>query len=195
VEDYYLKNFEIPREGFFVECGAGNGLIQPNTAFLERKLGWSGILIESHDLLFSELEKNRATGRVQCVHATVGVHDKEVIFDEIHYDGTPHSECLGCSSIVDVKTKFARKKKCKSITSVLREASAPSVIDYCVIDVEYAAADVIHTLDLDAFLIRFLAVELKPEDRYCQAVNYILSKGYLLKRILPIGPDYLFVKA
>ena len=40
--DKYL-NF---RDGFFVELGANDGLSQSNTFYLEKKLGWRGILIE-----------------------------------------------------------------------------------------------------------------------------------------------------
>jgi hypothetical protein len=129
-----------------------------------------------------------------CLAETVGAHDKEVIFNEIHYDGKPDSHYLGCSSIVSAETRFAKKKTCKGLTSILRENHAPKIIDYCVIDVEYGAADALQGLDLDEFLIRFLAVELKPEDRYCQAINRLLSKGYALRQILQIGPDYIFVK-
>ena len=34
------------RDGFFVELGANDGLSQSNTFYLEKKLGWRGILIE-----------------------------------------------------------------------------------------------------------------------------------------------------
>jgi hypothetical protein len=195
VEDYYVQNFKAPSKGFFVECGAGNGLIQTNTAYLDRKLGWSGILIESHDLLFSELEKNRSHERVKCVHETVGAHGKEVMFNEIVFDGSAGSQYLGWSAVVDKGGRFAKKKKSKSITAVLQENNAPRVIDYCVIDVESAYDEVVSNLDLDAFHIKLLAVEFKPPGRYCDLVNRILSKGYSLRHIIPEGHDYIFEKA
>ncbi len=47
--DNKLDNlFEQKTNGFFIELGANNGLLQSNTAFLEKNRNWRGILIEQN---------------------------------------------------------------------------------------------------------------------------------------------------
>ena len=42
-----MKKFFFNKEnGFFIELGAYDGLIQSNTAFFEKSKNWTGILIE-----------------------------------------------------------------------------------------------------------------------------------------------------
>jgi hypothetical protein len=44
--DVKLANHIRFRRGFFVEVGGNDGISQSNTAYLERYLGWRGLLIE-----------------------------------------------------------------------------------------------------------------------------------------------------
>ncbi len=194
VEGYYLKNFPVRKGGFFVECGAGNGLIQSNSLHLEREHGWSGLLIESHDLLFAELIRHRPGEAVRCVHETVGTSGKAVLFDEIVYDGTPRSEYLGWSSMAKKRGRFSKDKISRSMTEILEQYQAPEFIDFCVIDVESTFAEVIGSLDLNRFKIQVLAAEMSPFWEYQPTVDHILSHGYELRHIIPRGPDYVFVK-
>lgn len=45
------------REGFFFEAGALDGEFLSNTLFLERNLGWTGILVEPGPSSFQKLVK------------------------------------------------------------------------------------------------------------------------------------------
>jgi hypothetical protein len=51
----YIANIE---NGFYIEVGAGDGIVQSNTKFIEEEYNWSGILIEQ-SLLFTKLKLNR----------------------------------------------------------------------------------------------------------------------------------------
>ena len=42
-------------DGFFVECGANNGVFQSNTLFLEVKRNWTGLLVEANPRLIRKL--------------------------------------------------------------------------------------------------------------------------------------------
>ncbi len=44
---------------FFIECGALDGELRSNTLYLERVLGWDGLLIEADPDNFKELEWKR----------------------------------------------------------------------------------------------------------------------------------------
>ena len=43
-----MKVFFLPQKnGFYIECGALDGVARSNSLSLERQLGWEGILIEA----------------------------------------------------------------------------------------------------------------------------------------------------
>lgn len=45
--------------GFFIECGAFDGIDDSNCKFLEESMGWNGINIEASPTLFEKLKVNR----------------------------------------------------------------------------------------------------------------------------------------
>lgn len=50
----------MQKNGFFIECGALDGLWLSNTFYFERLLGWKGVLIEADAFNFNQvLKKNR----------------------------------------------------------------------------------------------------------------------------------------
>ena len=51
------------RRGFFVEAGANDGLTQSNTYYLERYMGWRGMLVEP----VPELAEKCRTNRPRCI--------------------------------------------------------------------------------------------------------------------------------
>ena len=53
-----LKYINYPN-GYYIECGANDGVDQSNTWYLEKYLDWQGILIEPLKQQFIELKKNR----------------------------------------------------------------------------------------------------------------------------------------
>jgi hypothetical protein len=57
------------RGGFYFEVGANDELEQSNTAYLERYLGWRGILVEPAPHKFVECVRNRTRSKV--VHAAL----------------------------------------------------------------------------------------------------------------------------
>ena len=46
--------------GFYIECGANDGVDQSNTWYFEKFKNWHGFLIEAHPETFNELKKNRS---------------------------------------------------------------------------------------------------------------------------------------
>lgn len=52
----YLKNI---KKGFYIECGAANGIEQSNTAALNFHYGWKGILIEPNPFQYKNILKLR----------------------------------------------------------------------------------------------------------------------------------------
>ena len=49
------KRLKGRRNGFFVECGAGDGFTLSQTLFLELERNWTGLLVEPNDAYFKEI--------------------------------------------------------------------------------------------------------------------------------------------
>ena len=58
--DKRMLNYINYKNGFYIDCGANDGINQSNTWYFEKKLGWKGLLIEPVDTVFYELQKNRS---------------------------------------------------------------------------------------------------------------------------------------
>ena len=54
-----LKQLNMKRNGFFIECGAADGITYSNSNLLEQKYGWKGMLIEPIQDQFDALKKYR----------------------------------------------------------------------------------------------------------------------------------------
>jgi hypothetical protein len=77
--------FSNKNDGVFVEFGAHNGL--GCTKYFE-DLGWQGICIEPHPILFEELKKNR---KAICLNCAISNENKSSKFLQINYPGP---DCL-----------------------------------------------------------------------------------------------------
>ena len=51
--------FGRQRKGFFIEAGAYDGEMISNTLYLEKKMGWTGLLVEPNPDAFAELVNKR----------------------------------------------------------------------------------------------------------------------------------------
>ena len=57
--DKQMLEFINYEDGFYIDCGANDGVNQSTTWFYEKQLNWKGILIEPIPKVFDELKKNR----------------------------------------------------------------------------------------------------------------------------------------
>lgn len=55
---WILENLKLPEKGFFLECGAYDGIKSSNTYLLEQR-GWDGLCIEADPLTAAACAKNR----------------------------------------------------------------------------------------------------------------------------------------
>jgi FkbM family methyltransferase len=78
-QDLFLNRwfFANHEHGFFVDVGAFDGELGSNTAFFEKKLGWSGLAFEPNPPAYAALKRNRSCQTIQgCAYD----HDGEVSF-------------------------------------------------------------------------------------------------------------------
>lgn len=79
-EDKTLNNkyFKNKKNGNFIELGALDGKLYSNTLFFEKELLWSGILIEPHINMYTELKNNRP--KAYLFNELISDNNEEVIF-------------------------------------------------------------------------------------------------------------------
>ena len=145
--DQYLHEtfFQNKRDGFFVECGATDGLLESNCKFFEDSLGWTGINIEAAPPLYTELIKNRPN----CINWNVGLSDKDCTASFIHAIHPSMGTIFGNGSFTHHKShtkdlinqgcKFATYEvPCKRFSQVFNVTLGKSFreIDLFILDVE-----------------------------------------------------------
>ena len=171
------------RHGFFIEAGANDGVTQSNTYYLEKALGWHGILIEPLPRLFSMCKKNRPNSTVyNCALVSPEKEGTAVTICETEPAGL-------LSKIVEgdkIPDGIATAIRGKTLTSVLSE-TFPKKIDFFSLDVEGYEIPVLNGLDLSKFKPKFILVETAQ----VQNVDSILLPHY--SRISQLTcHDYLY---
>ena len=182
---FVLLNLNFKKNGYFVEFGGGNGVINSNTYLMEKEFGWTGILSEPGKVYYPDIINNR-TCHIEklCLWSESDV--------ELTLVEAPKKIDSGMSSIIefayDDKFAYVRKKgikyKVKSITllDLLKKYNAPSAIDYMSIDIEGSEYEVLKKFDFSKYKFNFITCEhmfmkKKRDDIY----NLLTKNGY--KRI------------
>lgn len=141
------------KNGFFIELGACDGLHLSNTLFFERELGWNGICIEPNDIYFEKLKINR-----NCLKSNgLAYSEQDKVID--------FSICDAASGVVDEnigpftsKTTVV-KKTTTTLSNILDQFNAPSMIDYLSLDVEGQEYNILSTFPFNKYNFRCITVE------------------------------------
>ncbi|XP_046632872.1 uncharacterized protein LOC124312410 [Daphnia pulicaria] len=151
-----IKILKNKTEGFFVECGGFDGEFLSNTLFMERYLGWSGLLVEANKKSFDKLiSRNRKAFSLPTCLSTKP-YPIQVTFDST----------LGSGSSIVEKTQKGEAKNAENIYTVqcfpfysILLAIGRTDVDYFGLDVEGAEYKVLETIPWDKVNIKTLTVE------------------------------------
>lgn len=198
--DDLLKYVGNIRNGFFVQCGGNDGYGNDPTYYLEKVLGWEGIIIEPLPI-YRLCEKNRPHSVVyNCAVGSFNNPDKTVSF-------------VDCNLMSFVKDSIDNEKewieageKAQSMESQIVmvpikpvqvliddyfETNQPRKIDLFVADTEGYEFEVIQGLDFTKNSPSYILLEIHGNDRLAVIKNYLISKGY--RMATEIGHhDFLF---
>lgn len=189
--------FPGKKNGFFVECGAVDGIGGSSCYALERYLGWNGICIEGHPKHIQNLKRNR---KAKCLNVLLSNVDKKdhlyVYFEnneqrsravasrEEYYAMLEkfHEEYKNQQETLSPKRKHALERmlsksellkiKSSTLETVLNKCNAPKIIDYLSIDIEGYEYNVLKNFPFDEYKIMALSVEGGSCD------DLLISKGY-----------------
>ncbi|MGH2916598.1 MAG: FkbM family methyltransferase [Solirubrobacteraceae bacterium] len=182
------------RGGTFLEAGAHDGFTQSNTYFLERHLGWTGILVEPVPELARKCSLRRPASRVvEC--ALVGPeHASDSV--QIHFGdlmsttGDPTHAAQGLE--VAGRGAYSIAVAARTLDSVL-DQGATEPLDVIVLDLEGRECDVLRGLDLERHGPRYLLIEALDLERARPSLNALLADHYQ-PRDPPSGYDLIYAR-
>ncbi|MFN3642616.1 MAG: FkbM family methyltransferase [Gemmobacter sp.] len=149
-----------PRDGFFVEFGATDGLSLSNTAMLEAGFGWRGILAEPARRWHDALRRNRPGAAIEtdCVWERTGEHLRfaETAEGELSTlarfaGGDGHARARRGAAEYDVPTV--------SLDDLLLRHGAPKGFAYLSVDTEGSELAILSAFDLEGWRPQVVTVE------------------------------------
>lgn len=175
--------YELPglREGFFVEFGAADGVHASNSCYLERELGWRGILAEPARIWREVLRAERkcfiddrcvwtASGeRLVFNEASIALHSTIDAFSE----SDRHAESRKDGERYEVETV--------SLNDLLAHWNAPKRIDYLSLDTEGSELAILEAFDFDRHDVRLISVEHNHTAKRQAILDLLTAKGFRRK--------------
>lgn len=150
----------------FLEFGATDGVSLSNSYFLEKVLGWSGVLAEPSPQWHTALKHNRPSSRIlfDCIWSETGkqldffVSDAGVLSTISGYKDSDKESMPGNTSIRNAKG-YLTKVNTLSLTDVLYEFFPSSGPSYMSIDTEGSEFDILRSCDFKSHRPKVLTVE------------------------------------
>jgi FkbM family methyltransferase len=171
------------KDGFYIECGANDGVNQSNTWYFEKVLNWTGILIEPNKTSFKNLKNNRSSKNifknVALVSEDFKNKNEEIYLSENNLE----------SKLTNAVNPLSQKVATETLNKILKELNV-NKINFFSLDVEGYEEEVLKGLNLDVFDIDYILIETNNFDK----INFLLKNcNYILQEKLSFH-DYLFKK-
>ena len=160
----YEKN-GLKKNGFFVDLACADGVSINNSFFLEKHLGWNGILFEPNPGYESNIHQHRTSKLVtKCVtdHAGDIVRFRVdngmlggIVSDETDNSESNRGEQLKNAEILDVETT--------TLEAELDKIGAPNLIDFLSLDIEGAEWMALKAFSFNKYKFWCMAIERPNE--------------------------------
>ena len=169
------------KNGFYIECGANDGINQSNTWYFEKVLNWRGILIEPNKTSFKNLKNNRSFKNifknVALVSEDFKNKNEEIYLSENNLE----------SKLTNIANPLSQKVATETLNNILKEFNV-NKINFFSLDVEGYEEEVLKGLNLNIFDIDYILIETNNFDK----INFMLKNcNYILQEKLSFH-DYLF---
>ncbi|MEX2546209.1 MAG: FkbM family methyltransferase [Chloroflexota bacterium] len=182
--DTKLESYLDIDGGFFVEAGANDGIDQSNTAYFERRRGWSGVLIEPIPRLAEQCRANRPrsivieTALVESDFplSTIEMTDCGLMSSVMGAmrDETARAEHLRVGAEIQGLSPVNLVVRARTLDSILDQVK-PDRFDLLSLDVEGFELQVLRGIDLHRWAPKFVLVEARFRD---EIDTHMLGTGY-----------------
>lgn len=171
------------RNGFYIECGAFDGVNQSNTWFFEKVLNWHGILIEPNPKYFKKLLKYRSKRNFFFNEIITSENncDELLLIDNNFYSKITSQKTMSKNLISIRKNTLFQILKSKDLLS--------QQIDFFSLDVEGYEFEVIKGLGISIQNVKLFVIET---DNFEKINEYLKTKRFKYMEKLS-EHDYLFV--
>ena len=186
---FALLSSNFSRDKIFIEIGAYDGITFSNTYLLEKKFGWTGILVECIPSNFKRIALTRESKSILAA-AT----NKDI--DSINVVQQPAANLSGLAD--DIRKNKLRSLSHKvpgySLDSIIKLASPTGEIGFLSVDIEGAEYSIFQSADLSRHKIGAICVEhnFRPESEKLREL--IIDQGYKIVFQEFSGNDYWFIK-
>jgi FkbM family methyltransferase len=198
--DKKMLEFINYKNGFYIECGANDGLKQSNTFYYENFKNWNGVLIEPSQKYY-ELIKNRSKKNFFFKNACVSFKDEnkkvKLMYNNLMTVAlTKKNQIIDKNKFIDEGKKFLKKKennfefkiKGISLNRILDSCKSPSVIDFFSLDVEGMELEVLKGIKFNKYKFKFILIECQ---NFKKINTFLRKKNYIFVKKLSYH-DYLF---
>ena len=157
--------------GFYIECGANDGIRQSNTYRLEKEQNWRGILVEPSMFAYERCVENRNNDNIIL---NVALVSDEYNGDKIYgdFDGDLMSSVQGLRR----RNNRMFESKAVTLTSILDEYNVENV-DFFSLDVEGYELNVLKGLDFNKYNPTYILIEIYEKDKQ-EIFDFMNSKDY-----------------
>eukprot|EP00929_Paragymnodinium_shiwhaense_P088147 TRINITY_DN48369_c0_g1_i1.p1 TRINITY_DN48369_c0_g1~~TRINITY_DN48369_c0_g1_i1.p1 ORF type:complete len:473 (-),score=52.64 TRINITY_DN48369_c0_g1_i1:110-1528(-) len=191
----------VSSPGFFVDVGGFHPIHLSNTAFFERCLGWSGVIVEPNPgpqpqfrayRPRSRLVKNCVWSRPRSVTMSFQKDPIEAYIQE-DPDGEDSSHYSGALPISGGGGRPEFKAECRTLQDILASQGLkkPAAVDYLSVDAEAAEVEIFRDFPFDEFDISVISVEVQVQNYY-ELDAIFLSAGYA--KVAVLGGDHVYMK-
>lgn len=183
--DKYLHENYFPntKSGFFVECGAADGLTESTCKFFEESMGWSGINIEPVPSSYEKLIINRPLS----TNYNAALHNEHITKKFVHLQSVKSPDfTFGLGRILKENEKFENNEEwnyiefdvnCRKFSELFKENRE---IDLFVLDVEGNEIEAMEgILEIDKlFYPKIFCIEVTQIN--VEKLNSMLCKYYTI---------------
>lgn len=181
-------------DGFYIEAGAHNGIRQSNTLFLERNLGWKGILVEPNTKKFHMCKQYRATNNLFYNCALSPSENITEMCGNFSEDDEGESLAASTTLLLDLEyydeffksglIKRINEREhiivpAKTLNSILEENKINHV-DFMSLDIEGFELEVLRYFNFSKFNISYILIETSNRTQYSKEVkNFMENNDYI----------------